>query len=273
MELVVQFFVLLLLLGLVARGSPYQLQATLSVSSSSLGLPVLSADGSVLATSLNTTRPVLGAAIFVRNAKNYWSEVGVIKVTMPWSSTLGVFIGISGDGSTIVFTGSNLGQGGAIAVFYRSNSSVNSWSQQGSVLQISDSIGKAQFGISVSVSTAGNRILVGGNGDNSGVGAVWIFHRSNGVWSEEKKLTGTTSNYGFCSEISGDGNTVFVTEEYDITDDTTEEISMKVQGFLYTYTNGAWNLNTTLLPTEAIPNNVVGNCGTISGRNDCNVGL
>jgi hypothetical protein len=45
---------------------------------------------------------------------------------------------------------------------------------------------------SVSLSSDGNTAIVGGSGDNSGIGAAWVFTRSGGVWTQQgDKLVGS----------------------------------------------------------------------------------
>ena len=67
-------------------------------------------------------------------------------------------------------------------MFTRSN---GVWTQQGQKLLATDSVGTAQQGSSVSVSSDGNTAIVGGYEDNDYVGAVWVFTRSNGVWTQQ----------------------------------------------------------------------------------------
>jgi hypothetical protein len=48
------------------------------------------------------------------------------------------------------------------------------------------------LGFFVSLSADGNTLAVGGTGDNSGIGATWIFIRTNGTWTQQgNKLVGT----------------------------------------------------------------------------------
>src|SRR5206468_3881712 len=42
----------------------------------------------------------------------------------------------------------------------------------------------SQFGNSVALSADGNTAMIAGWTDNSSVGAVWVFIRSGGVWSQ-----------------------------------------------------------------------------------------
>ena len=66
--------------------------------------------------------------------------------------------------------------------------------QQGAKLTGTGEIGDGQFGASVALSSDGNTALIGGDGDNSGAGAAWVFTRSGGAWTQQgAKLTGGES--------------------------------------------------------------------------------
>ncbi len=94
-------------------------------------------------------------------------------------------------------------------------------------------IGEGGFGESMAVSANGNTALVGASGDNGGVGAVWVFTRSEGVWMEQTKLVGdcTTNcanegtgeitssagggHFGSSVALSADGDTALIGGIYD----------------------------------------------------------
>ena len=61
-------------------------------------------------------------------------------------------------------------------------------------------IGGGGFGESMAVSADGDTALVGAPEDNGGVGAVWVFTRTEGVWTEQTKLVGDCT-----SSCSGEG--------------------------------------------------------------------
>src|SRR5262245_56703999 len=64
--------------------------------------------------------------------------------------------------------------------------------QNGPKLIGTDVVGSAFQGFSVALSADGHTAIVGGPFDNSGAGAVWVFTRSGGVWSQQGvKLIGT----------------------------------------------------------------------------------
>src|SRR5205807_817989 len=90
------------------------------------------------------------------------------------------------------------------------------WTQQGTKLVGSGAAGNPQQGFSVSLSASGNTAIVGGFQDNGGAGAVWVWTRSSGVWSQQgAKLVGsgavgTFTQQGFSVALSADGNTAIV---------------------------------------------------------------
>jgi hypothetical protein len=86
--------------------------------------------------------------------------------------------------------------------------------QQGSKI-VAGEIGKGQLGEAVALSSDGNTALVGAPSDNGGVGAVWVFTRSGGVWSQQgQKLTGGEETgkgqFGSAVALSEDGDTALI---------------------------------------------------------------
>lgn len=87
--------------------------------------------------------------------------------------------------------------------------------QQGVKLAGTAVTGTGNFGYAVALSADGNTMAVGGYGDNTNTGAVWIYTRSVGVWSVQgTKLVGTgitgTGQFGASVALSSDGNTLAV---------------------------------------------------------------
>ena len=74
---------------------------------------------------------------------------------------------------------------GAAWVFLRSGST---WSQQGPKLTGKEETGAGQFGASVALSEeveSKTYALIGGPGDNGGVGAAWVFLRTTTTWAQQ----------------------------------------------------------------------------------------
>jgi hypothetical protein len=65
----------------------------------------------------------------------------------------------------------------------------------------------------VSLSSLGNTLAVAGSADNSNIGAVWVFTRSTGQWTQQggklvgTGITGATAQF-FSVALSSQGNTL-----------------------------------------------------------------
>jgi Putative Ig domain/FG-GAP repeat len=84
-------------------------------------------------------------------------------------------------------------------------------SQQGPKLVGTLASGAAQQGAAVVLSADGNMAIVGGPGDNNGQGAVWVYTRSSGVWTQQgPKLVGpgASSQFGSSVSLSADGTAI-----------------------------------------------------------------
>jgi hypothetical protein len=158
-----------------------------------------------------------GAAWVFTRTNGVWTQQGSklvgTGVAGP-AANQGTSVALSGDGNTAIVGGYNDNLGvGAAWVFTVSN---GVWTQQGNKLVGTDVAGAQSLqGQSVALSGDGNTALVGGPYDNSKVGALWAFTRSNGVWTQQgNKLVGTgavgVSNQGQSVALSGDGNTAIV---------------------------------------------------------------
>jgi hypothetical protein len=106
-----------------------------------------------------------------------------------------------------------VGATGAAWVYTRSG---GLWTQQGSKLVGTGAVGGTGQGISVALSADGNTAIVGGPADNFSAGAVWVYTRSGGVWTQQgSKLVGTGGVGGFVQQgfsvaLAADGNTAIV---------------------------------------------------------------
>ena len=101
----------------------------------------------------------------------------------------GSSVSLSADGNTALVGGPTDNSGvGAVWIYTRSG---GSWTQQGTKLVGTGNTGASQQGSSVALSADGNTALVGGRGDNSNAGAVWVFTRTGTTWTQQGKLVGT----------------------------------------------------------------------------------
>jgi hypothetical protein len=124
----------------------------------------------------------------------------------------GYSVALSTDGNTAIVGGiGDNANAGAAWVYTRSGSA---WILQAKLFG-TGATGNANQGFSVALSADGNTAIVGGLGDNTNIGASWIFVRSGGVWSQQgNKLVGTggvgISQQGCAVSLSADGNTAIV---------------------------------------------------------------
>ncbi|MEI7662275.1 MAG: hypothetical protein WCK34_08760, partial [Bacteroidota bacterium] len=112
------------------------------------------------------------------------------------------------------------------------------FAQQGSKIFGSGGDASSFQGSSVAISSDGNTAVVGGIYDNTQQGAIWIFTRNGGVWTQQgTKLSGTGgsgdfSYQGYSVAISSDGNTIIEGGWRDNTDTGA--------AWIFTRNAGAW---------------------------------
>jgi cysteine-rich repeat protein len=186
--------------------------------------------------------------VFVRNGAN-WSQQTYVKASNPGASDgFGWDVAVSGDGNTLAVgaawerssaTGvggnqddNSMPGAGAVYVFARNN---GVWSQQAYVKASNTNAGLPfdyggdLFGWSVALSDTGDTLAVGAHGESSSAmgidgdqtdssmvnaGAVYVFARNNGVWSQQAYVkasnTGLQDVFGFSVALSGNGDTLAV---------------------------------------------------------------
>ncbi|HLJ45199.1 MAG TPA: BACON domain-containing carbohydrate-binding protein [Bryobacteraceae bacterium] len=200
-----------------ATGLFYQ-QASIAIS----GNVVLSGDGNTAIVQ------AAGLQVFTRS-NGAWTFRGPIIVPGFDVSQVGT-IALSADGNTLVASAHVSDTGGAV-VLVQDN---GSWTQQG-VLIGTGASSNTQEGASLAISSDGNTVAMGGPYD-SPTGAIWVFTRNNGAWSQQggKLVVAGASTYlGLAVALSGDGNTLLIPDRYD---------SNNVgAGYIFTRSNGVWS--------------------------------
>ncbi|MBS0618464.1 MAG: hypothetical protein JSR44_09760 [Spirochaetes bacterium] len=215
------------------------------------GLSVaISADGNTALIGGNNDNASQGAAWIFTRSGSVWVQQGskLIVTDNIGVPSFGASVALSADGTTALVGGvrDNSNQG-ASWVFTRSGSV---WTQQGSKLVGTGNIGTAMQGNSVALSANGNTAIVSGNADNSYQGAVWVFIRNNGTWTQQgSKLVGSgavgTPNQGYKVSLSADGNTAVVGGVGDN--------SNQGAAWIFTQSNGTWTQQgTKLVGTGAV---------------------
>ena len=199
----------------------------------------LSDDGTTLAVAAahhdnptgSSTQGDAGAAYIFDKAQNgTWSQTQKIYPSDGAANEhFGYGIDISGDG-TVVAVGQSSADGvgtgaaglGAVYVYVKSG---GAWSatQTQKIVSTDNASGDA-FGHDVALSQNGDRLLVGAPRDDdleTDNGAIYIFDRTNGVWTQTTKHyavgagnVGTYDNFGTSVSISGDGKVYIGGHQY-----------------------------------------------------------
>jgi hypothetical protein len=158
-------------------------------------------------------------------------------------ANFGKTVAVSADGSTVVVgtpshnsnamgingvpTGFSLTNSGAAFVFVRDAG--GTWSEEAFVRPAIITPGSIEFGHAVAISADGAVVAVGAIGDDSSAtgvagdpmlsgstdsGAVYVFRRMMGMWSQEAYIkpstTGVVENFGFSLALSGSGDALAV---------------------------------------------------------------
>ena len=192
------------------------------------------------------TAALLGCAVLIAASQPAQAEYRQQKLigtgTSEGFAEQGFSVGMSSDGNTAIVGGPQDGYNGvgglgvgAAWVFTRNN---GVWTQQGTKLAGNDAAaGFAVQGISVALSADGNTAAVGGPDDNPH-GAVWVYTRSNGVWTQQgPKLVGTdltpdAAQLGESVALSADGNTLIAGAPVDA--------NAVGSAVVYVRSNGVW---------------------------------
>jgi hypothetical protein len=181
----------------------------------------LSSDGNTLAVGGSSDDSYMGATWIFTRSGTIWAQQGVKLVGVGQIGALiwqGTSVALSSSGDVLVAGGPNDDNTtvaitiGALWVFERA---VTLWSQTGDKLVGTGLVGPVQQGWSVEMSNDGNTMAVGGTYDGAGAGAVWVYVRTNLIWTQQDKLVGvgqigTIIGQGTSVALSSDGNTLAV---------------------------------------------------------------
>jgi antibiotic biosynthesis monooxygenase (ABM) superfamily enzyme len=176
------------------------------------GSVALSSDGNTAIVGGNYDNTYTGAAWIYTRIGTIWTQQGskLIGTGAVGAAYQGQSVSISADGNTAIVGGwADNSDTGAAWVYTRVG---GVWTQQGSKLVGTGSVGNAHQGTSVAISADGNSAIVGGIGD---IGAVWVYTRLGNIWAQQgSKLVGTgavgNADQGWSACLSANGNTVIV---------------------------------------------------------------
>ncbi len=210
------------------------------------------------------------AYVFDRNVSGSWNQTAKLTPADPQTDAMfGSSTAISTDRVVVgapFFSTLNDFRLGATYVFDRQG---GSWSQT-IRLTPSDPAEEDRFGASVAI--AGDRMLVGAPTASPAsaqfAGAVYVFERLNGIWTETAKLTEPVprpgDNFGFSVAI--EGNRAIIGSP-----GLTVAAGSKGGAFVFDLVNGSWSNTAMLVASDATSNDAFGEAVSLFG-NDVVVG-
>ena len=159
---------------------------------------------------------VPGKAYVFMNDGNRWRLMQELTPDTPTDgqnySLYGRSVDISYDGSIAIvgdpqYQGGRPSMDGGVFVFTRTNTT---WTQQQILLKTTPDY-VSNFGTSISINSAGNRIIVGAPANNINVGSVHVFEYTD-TWTETHTLAasnmGSDTNFGRKIKLSDDGTMI-----------------------------------------------------------------
>ena len=228
--------------------TPYSITHNYSETSPGFGSSVaLSADGNTaIIGGPNDSSGVGSSWIFTRMGNTWTEQARLIGNDGTGFPNQGISVGLSADGRTAIIGGYNDNNTQGAAWIFTRNDSV--WSQVGSKLFGNDNIGSAQQGYAVALSADAKTAIVGGNFDNGGNGASWIYKFDGTNWYQQgSKLTdagSTNSNQGSAVALNADGTTAIVGGPYD-----NGQIGAS---WIYTFDGSNWSQQGKLIGKAAV---------------------
>jgi hypothetical protein len=197
----------------------------------------ISADGSTVLVGAIADDSFRGAAWVFLRVQDQWVQQGkLVPADAAGASLFGTAVALSATGNTAMIGGMHDDANKGAAWIFERRDGV--WAQQGPKLTGSGSVGLPVYqGASVALSADGNTALTGGWEDNAGVGAAWVFVRTDSTWSQQgNKLTGSDAagkpSQGYSVDLSADGNIAVVGAHNDN--------GGQGGAFIYKRTNSSW---------------------------------
>lgn len=162
----------------------------------------------------------------------------------------------------VIFTGS-------LAIFHDGTSLASTV-----LLRASDAQGSDYFGEAVAISGDGNTIIVGAYGEDGGSGnpaggsgAVYVFSRNNGVWTEQAILRASDpqvgDQFGYSVAINSSGDTIIV-GAYSEDGGSGNPAADAGAAYVFTQSGGIWSQQAILHASDRQPGDYFGYSVAIS---------
>ena len=205
------------------------------------------------------------AYIYTRSSGTWSYQTKLLASDGAANDWFGSSVAISGDGNTAIVgtyrddNDKGINAGG-VYIYTRTN---GTWSEQ-TKLVASDGTTNDNFGVSVSISSDGNTVVVGAYRDDidrgTDVGGAYVYTRTNGTWSEQYVLLASDGSandmFGRSVSISGDGDTVVVGAYRDDVN--------RGSAYIYTRNDTTWREQVKLLASDGDSHDYFGTSMAIS---------
>jgi hypothetical protein len=201
-------------------------------------------------------------------SNNYQTVQKILSSDLEANDRFGYSVSMSSDGTKFIVGAfskdddvGNIADAGA-AYIYTYNGS--SWDEQ--KLLSPDIEASPQFGVSVSMSSDGTRVIVGAPRDDEGAsdtGAAYIYTYSGGSWDAGTKIVASDKEqddrFGYSVAMSGDGTKVIVgayQEDHDLAGGAT--LTDAGSAYIFTYTGSSWGTGTKIVASDRAESDVFG---------------
>lgn len=217
-----------------------------------------------------------GAVYVYTRVTGAWTQQAKLIANESTAGRFGESVALSSDGNTALVgaygtTVNGHAYQGAVYVYTRTGTI---WTQQ-TKLTADDGAEDDQFGISVALSSNGNKALLGAWGANvnghDGQGAAYLFTRTGTIWTQQTKLTASDGaaydSFGTSVALNSDGNTALV----GAWEATVNSHSSQGAAYVFTQTGLSWSQQTKLTASDGAANDSFGTSVTLN--NDGNTAL
>ena len=205
------------------------------------------------------TNPQIGAAyVFVRTEAGWVQQAKLIASDAAAQARFGKSVAIQGD--TIMVGGAE-NTGGAVYVFTRSG---EVWTEQ---LKLTGSDGASSRGFGASIAIQSDTALIGAYyanaGTVNGAGAVYVFTRSGGLWTEQQKFfaSDAANDNRFGWSVALDGDTALIGSSEGLRDGMDDVGS----AYIFTCLDGVWTQQQKLVAPAPAGYDYFGRSVALSG--------
>lgn len=167
------------------------------------------------------------------------------------NQNLGWSVAVSGDTAVVGAWGDQTVKSPPAGAAYVFTRSCAVWTQQQKLIP-SDGVSADRFGSSVAIS--GETLMIGAcNYNTPGPGAVYVFTRSGGVWTQQQKLTASdgTDNSLFGYGLALDGDTAVIGAQWQPYD-TTADAPGPGAAYVFTRSGATWTQQQKLTDSDGV---------------------